>query len=134
MKVEAESFKVFSVETRIRIIELLKNGPLSVNAITESLGISQSAVSQHLRILKQAGLVADKRKGYHIYYSLNEDRLDDCQKELIRVCTCGCAGSCKPRAEKRTGDGRAALLEYKKRLEKELKEVEKRIAHLEKER
>ena len=134
MKVEAESFKVFSVETRIRIIELLKGGPLSVNAITESLGISQSAVSQHLRILKQAGLVADERKGYHIYYSLNEDKLDDCQKELIRVCTCGCAGSCKPRVEKRTDDGRAALLEYKKRLEKELREVEKRIASLERNR
>ena len=134
MKVEAESFKVFSVDTRIKIIELLKSGPLAVNSLVEALGISQSAVSQHLRILKQAGMVADERKGYHIYYSLNEDKLDDCQKELIKVCTCGCAGSCKPRAEKMTGDGRTALLEYKKRLERELKEVEKRIASLEKER
>ena len=134
MKVEAESFKVFSVDTRIKIIELLKGGPLSVNAITESLGISQSAVSQHLRILKQAGLVADERKGYHIYYSLNEGKLDDCQKELIRVCTCGCAGSCKPRAGKGIDNGKAALLDYKKRLERELKEVEKKIASFERNR
>ena len=130
MKIEAESFKVFSVETRIRIIELLKGGPLAVNSLAEALGISQSAVSQHLRILKQAGLVADERKGYHIYYSLNKDRLDDCQKELIKVCTCGC----KLGGEKRAADSRAALLEYKERLKRELKEVEKRIASLERNR
>ena len=58
VKVEAEAFKVFSVDTRIKIIELLKSGPLAVNSLVEALGISQSAVSQHLRILKQAGLVA----------------------------------------------------------------------------
>ena len=133
MKVEAESFKVFSVETRIKIIELLKGGPLAVNSLAEALGISQPAVSQHLRILKQAGLASDERKGYHIYYSLNKDRLDDCQKELMKVCTCGCEGNCKPGGGKRTGDGKSALLEYKKRLEKELGEVEKRIARLEKE-
>lgn len=127
MKVEAESFKVLSVETRIKIIELLKAGPLSVSTITEALGISQSAVSQHLRILKQAGLVADERKGYHIFYSLNKDRLDNYQKELIKVCTCGCEFG----RRKKISDTRAALMGYKKRLEKEMKEVEKRIAEIE---
>jgi len=127
VKVEAESFKVLSVETRIKIIELLKAGPLSVSTITEALGISQSAVSQHLRILKQAGLVADERKGYHIFYSLNKDRLDNYQKELIKVCTCGCEFG----RRKKISDTRAALMGYKKRLEKEMKEVEKRIAEIE---
>ena len=129
MKVEAESFKVLSVETRIKIIELLKAGPLSVNTIAEALGISQSAVSQHLRILKHAGLVADERRGYHIYYSLNKDKLDNYQKELIKVCTCGC----EPGKRKQISDTKEALLEYKKRLEKELNKVGKRIAELEKE-
>ena len=127
MKIEAESFKVLSVETRIKIIELLKAGPLAVNTLAEALGISQSAVSQHLRILKQAGLVADERKGYHIYYSLNKDKLDNYQKELIKVCTCGCEFV----KRKKTSDTRATLMEYKKRLERELRGVEKRIAGLE---
>lgn len=128
MKVDAESFKVFSVETRIKIIELLKAGTLSVNAITDALGISQSAVSQHLRVLKQSGLVADERKGNHIFYSLNKDSLDKCQQELMKVCSCGC----ESRNEKPAYKPKEALLEYKKRLAKEIKEVERKIAELEK--
>lgn len=127
MKVEAESFKVLSVETRIKIIELLKAGPLSVNTITEALGVSQSAVSQHLRIMKQAGLVSDERRGYHIFYSLNKDKLDKYQQELIKVCTCGCELSTR----KKISETKEALLEYKRHLEEELKQIEKRIAKLE---
>lgn len=127
MRVEAESFKVLSVETRIRIIELLKGGARSVNTIAEALGISQSAVSQHLRVLKQAGLVSDERKGYHIFYSLNKGKLGNYQKELIKVCTCGC----EPGKRRKASDTRAALIQYKKRLEKEIREVEKRILELE---
>ena len=89
MKIEAEAFKVFSVETRIKIIELLKATPLTVNAMADALGVTQSAVSQHLRILKQAGLVADERDGYHIFYSLNKDGLDKYQQKLVKICTCG---------------------------------------------
>jgi len=127
MKIEAESFKVFSVETRIKIIEQLKAGPLSVNTMAEVLGITQSAVSQHLRILKQAGLVTDERKGYHIFYSLNKAGLDKCQHELVKICSCGCDLS----KRKRASDPKEVLLEYRKRLESELKQVEKRIAELE---
>ncbi|MBI5025959.1 MAG: metalloregulator ArsR/SmtB family transcription factor [Nitrospirae bacterium] len=130
MKLEAESFKVISVESRVKIIELLKGGPLSVNTIAEALGISQSAVSQHLRVLKQAGLVADERKGYHIYYSLNKDKLNKYQQELIKVCTCGCEHG----RRKHISETKEALLEYRKRLEKEIKQIEKRIAEIEKER
>jgi DNA-binding transcriptional ArsR family regulator len=128
MKVEAESFKVLAVETRIKIIELLKAGPLSVNTITDALGISQSAVSQHLRVLKQAGLVTDERKGYYIYYTLNKESLDKCQHELMKVCTCGCEFGSK----KQVSGPKEALLEYKTRLERELQEVKGKIAALEK--
>ncbi len=128
MKLEAESFKVLSVETRIKIIELLKAGPLSVNTIAEASGVSQSAASQHLRVMKQAGLVTDERKGFHIYYSLNKDKLDKYQQELIKVCTCGCELG----KRKKISETREALLEDKRRLEEELKQIEKRIAKLEK--
>ncbi len=96
MKESAELFKILSVDKRIEIIELLKKEAMSVNAIAEVLKISQSAVSQHLRILKAAGLVKDKRQGYWIYYSLNRDILEKCRKRLNRICTCGCLGSGSP--------------------------------------
>lgn len=90
MKEAAELFKILSVDKRIEIIELLKEKPLSVNVLAKALGITQSAVSQHLRILKSAGLVRDERKGYWIYYSLNKEALEACRQRLNRVCTCGC--------------------------------------------
>lgn len=92
MKEAAELFKVLSVDKRIEIIELLKKEPMSVNALADALGITQSAVSQHLRVLKGAGLVKDERQGYWVYYSLNRDALEKCRQRLNRVCTCGCLG------------------------------------------
>ncbi len=90
MKKAAELFKILSVDKRIEIVELLKKEAMSVNALAEALGITQSAVSQHLRVLKGAGLVNDERQGYWIYYSLNKDVLEKCRQRLNRICTCGC--------------------------------------------
>ena len=92
MKEAADLFKILSVDKRIEIIELLKKEPMSVNVLAKALGITQSAVSQHLRVLKGAGMVKDKRQGYWIYYSLNRDALEKCRQRLNRICTCGCLG------------------------------------------
>lgn len=92
MKESADLFKILSVDKRIEIIELLKKEPMSVNGLADKLGITQSAVSQHLRVLKAAGLVIDNRQGYWIYYSLNKDALEKCRQRLNRICTCGCLG------------------------------------------
>ena len=78
----AQAFKVLSVDTRLKIIELLKQRSLCVNALSGILKISQSAVSQHLRILKSAGFVTDERKGYFRHYSLNERILRNYKKIL----------------------------------------------------
>ena len=95
MKNAAELFKILSVDKRIEIIEHLKNGSINVNSLADSLKISPSAVSQHLRVLKSAGLVSDERKGYWIHYSLNKNALEKARQRLNRVCTCGCLSSCK---------------------------------------
>ncbi len=92
MKESAELFKILSVDKRIEILELLKKEDMSVNALAKALGITQSAVSQHLRVLKASGLVKDERQGYWIYYSLNREALEKCRQRLNRVCTCGCLG------------------------------------------
>ncbi len=90
MRTTADLFKILSVDKRIDIIEHLKNDNMNVNALAESLGITPSAVSQHLRVLRSAGLVTDERKGYWIHYSLNREALEECRQKLNRVCTCGC--------------------------------------------
>lgn len=92
MKEAAQLFKILSVDKRIEIIELLKKEPVSVNALAKALRITQSAVSQHLRVLKGAELVKDERRGYWIYYSLNKDTLEKCRQRLNRICACGCLG------------------------------------------
>ena len=90
MKESADLFKILSVDKRIEIIELLKKEPMNVNALADNLGVTQSAVSQHLRVLKAAGLVKDERQGYWVHYSLNKEALEKCRQRLNRICTCGC--------------------------------------------
>lgn len=85
----AEIFKALSDPTRLRLIKLLSEcapgkcpGPLCVNALAHRVGVSQSAVSQHLRVLRQAGLVRGERRGYHVHYSLDRDRLEQYKARL----------------------------------------------------
>ncbi len=90
MKQSAELFKILSVDKRIEIVERLKSGPMTVNVLAEALGITASAVSQHLRVLKAAGFVNNERRGYFVRYSLNEAAMEACRQRLNRICTCGC--------------------------------------------
>ena len=64
----ARVFKVLSAESRVRMIELLKHRSLCVNALARHLGMTPAAVSQHLRVLRDAGLVVADRKGYFVHY------------------------------------------------------------------
>ena len=68
-------FKALSDETRLRIIKLLEHGELCVCDIVASLDIIQPKISFHLGVLKEAGLVKDRRVGKWIHY-----RLDDSEK------------------------------------------------------
>lgn len=68
----ARMFKALSVATRVRIIELLKGRPLCVNALAHRLEITPAAVSQHLRVLRDAGIVIPEKKGYFVHYRLDE--------------------------------------------------------------
>ncbi len=77
MEKAARVFKVLSAETRVRMIELLKRRPLCVNALAKSLNITPPAVSQHLRVMRDAGLVAAGKQGYFVHYRVNEETLAD---------------------------------------------------------
>jgi DNA-binding transcriptional ArsR family regulator len=76
----ARIFKVLSVDTCVRIIELLKNRSLCGNAMAKSLNISPAAVSQHLRILRDADIVMAEKRGYFVHYRVNEKTLGKWQK------------------------------------------------------
>ncbi len=72
----AEFLSILGVESRLRIVKLLMEyDSICVNGLAKRLGISQSAVSQHLRILSLMGLVASERMGYFTHYSLDRERL-----------------------------------------------------------
>jgi DNA-binding transcriptional ArsR family regulator len=128
----AEIFKVLSVETRVKIIELLKaNGALGVKDISAKLGITPPAVSQHLKILKQAGLVRSERQGYWIPYSINEEAMEGCREILNEVCSCGCKGTGKFKEKELSKASLEALKKYEIELQKELNKVRGRVSEIE---
>lgn len=68
-------FKVFGDTTRIKILYALLESELCVGDIAQILGLSQSAVSHQLRILKDSKLVKFRRNGKIIFYSLDDDHV-----------------------------------------------------------
>ncbi|MBO7352620.1 MAG: winged helix-turn-helix transcriptional regulator [Lachnospiraceae bacterium] len=71
----AELFKCFGDSTRVRILCVLLQGEFCVGDIAEALNMTQSAVSHQLKLLKQAKLIAGKRDGKQILYSLADDHV-----------------------------------------------------------
>ncbi len=127
-----EMFKALAVETRVKIIDLLKSeGPLGAKKISELLSVTPAAVSQHLKILKQAGFVRSERKGYWIPYSIDEKALNNCKEVLTEICTCGCQGTGKFRERELSDSSLESLKKYKQEREPELKTVRVRIKELE---
>src|SRR4051812_45610011 len=70
-------FHALSDETRIRILERLRGGERCVCELTDALDAAQSRLSFHLKVLKDAGLVADRREGRWMYYTLEREALDE---------------------------------------------------------
>lgn len=101
----AGTFKAFGDHTRLKIIYLLAtdtSGTLGVGELADRLGISQPAVSQHLKTLKGEGIVDSRRDGFYIYYTINRERMvkfgehfemmsasimEKCNRELVRKST-----------------------------------------------
>lgn len=81
----ARIFKVLSVEMRVRMIELLKSRSLCVNALAKALSMSPAAVSQHLRILRDAEIVIAEKRGYFVHYRVNEETLDQWRKNADQL-------------------------------------------------
>jgi DNA-binding transcriptional ArsR family regulator len=76
----AGMFKLLSVEARIRIVQVLKRRGMCVTELTSQLGITPSATSQHLRVLKDARLVKFQKRGLNVYYSLDKQTIERMRK------------------------------------------------------
>lgn len=70
-------FEALAVPTRRTVFEKLKSGPSSVGALAEGLPVSRPAVSQHLKVLKDAGLVTERRDGVRRIYQLDREGVQE---------------------------------------------------------
>src|SRR5215212_4416704 len=73
--VAAARFRALGDETRLRLLEQLTAGERNVAELMELMGLGQSLISHHLRALREAGLVRDRRHGRWVYYSIAEQAL-----------------------------------------------------------
>lgn len=73
----AEIFQALADPTRIRLISALMNGPLCVFDLAALLGMTQSAISHQLRMLRNLHLVKNQKEGRLVYYSIDDDHIRD---------------------------------------------------------
>ncbi len=77
LELKAKVFKVFSDPTRLKILEVLREKERNVTEIMEILDMKQSTVSQHLRMLKECGVVDSRRNGREVIYSIPDEMINE---------------------------------------------------------
>ena len=85
LQVSAEILRAIAHPLRMKILEFIdRNTEINVNKIYNTLGLEQSITSQHLRILRLAGLVDTERDGKYIHYSLNYEKIGGTDEAVKR--------------------------------------------------
>lgn len=84
----ARLFGALSDETRLAILEMLRDGERCVCDLQDALDAAQSRLSFHLRVLKDAGLVTDRKEGRWSYYSLSPETLGEAH-DVVRALATG---------------------------------------------
>lgn len=69
----ARRFRALGDPLRVRSLDLLRDGEQTVNALADQLGAGQQNVSKHLSVLADAGMVARRKAGTHVYYRIADD-------------------------------------------------------------
>jgi ArsR family transcriptional regulator len=86
---QAVLFSLLADPTRLKLIKLLlqqrESGALCVNSLAYRLGVTQPAVSQHLKLLKNAGLVKGEKRGYRVHYFIKQESLNKAQKLISQA-------------------------------------------------
>lgn len=82
----AETFKALGDETRVKIVWLFSKGEMNVGELSDVMGMSQPAISHHLRTLRNLKLVKVRKQGRESYYQLDDEHIDRLLKEgLLHV-------------------------------------------------
>ena len=81
----ADRFRVLAEPMRIRLLDALRDGPLTVNELTEALGASQQNVSKHVGVLARAGIVAREKDGNRVRCSIADE-------SVFALCELVCGG------------------------------------------
>ena len=71
----AELFRAFSDTSRVRILSALVCGEMNISALAEAVGISESAVSHHMRGLRQMRMVSSRKDGKEVYYRVEDEHI-----------------------------------------------------------
>lgn len=79
-----ELLKALAAPVRLAVIEELCRGPRCVHELVDALGVAQPLVSQHLRVLRGAGLVTSGRRGREVEYSLADEHVSQVVLDLLR--------------------------------------------------
>ncbi len=106
MKNISKVFKALGDPTRLEIVKLLVGKEMCVCDIIDSFQVSQPTISHHLRTLKQAELVRDKKEGKWIYYSLNNETFKELERFFGPYITCGSVERVRTCGEEDCKDGR----------------------------
>jgi DNA-binding transcriptional ArsR family regulator len=77
--------KALADENRLNIIRMLINSDLCVGALAQRLGISKPAVSQHLQVLRKAGLIIGEKRGYWTHYMVDPQAMRNIAEELVAL-------------------------------------------------
>jgi len=80
-----ESLKAMSDKTRREILNMLKDGDMTAGDIAARFSMTQATVSHHLSVLKDGGLVTDRRNGKYIFYELSTSVLEEIMAWLIEL-------------------------------------------------
>ena len=81
----AQRFRIIGEPMRIRLLDALRDGPLTINELTETLGASQQNVSKHVGVLAQAGIVAREKDGNRVRCSIADE-------SIFELCELVCGG------------------------------------------
>lgn len=79
----AEVMQALASPVRLRILSVLRSGPATVTALCDELGAGQTTVSNHLRLLRELGIVVGTRDGRHIRYELYDDHVVELFDEAV---------------------------------------------------
>ncbi|MBU8932859.1 MAG: metalloregulator ArsR/SmtB family transcription factor [candidate division Zixibacteria bacterium] len=88
-------FKAFGDPSRLRILQALTSREMTVGEITIQIGLAQPTISRHLALMRDSGIVVDRREGQKVFYSLNKDAIRSCCSGF-----CNCLEIVVPKAKK----------------------------------